>query len=265
MSTRQTNRPHAASRKSLRILVVHHQKLGLEPYVENTLRQFISLAKRGHEVNFLCVKARLSQRNLIRPQGFKLEALPLRKVVPVEPFILFELWAVTRVLRSISHCDAVMVDIVSVPILFPILLVRRIGSRLPRLFLRVTTNPVETGGHFRSLFYSLGYAFSIKLAAALFDKIFFISPMMGQSYSDQLRIPKSKVGVLPTSVDTEIFDPARVTETSSLRKELGLSDRLAVLYHGSLSKTRGILETINAFRILKVRASNEGMRGFDCS
>jgi glycosyltransferase involved in cell wall biosynthesis len=254
VSTKHTDRPERSSRRFLRILAINYEKLGVELYVENHLRQFIAIAKRGHEVTCLYVKAGPSQRNLVSTQGFKLEALPIRKVVPIQPFFLFELMAIWRIVRSISHYDAVIVDIISLPILFPIFLIRRIGSRLPCLFLRITTSPVDTGGQLRSFSYSAWYAFSIRLAASLFDKIFFISPMMGRSYSDQLHIPKSKLGVWPTSVDTGVFDPASATEARSLREELGLSDRVVVLYHGVLSRNRGILETIEAFRILREKS-----------
>jgi len=130
-------------------------------------------------------------------------------------------------------------------------MILRLFFRFPIASLRIPTNPVETGALVRSLFLSFLYALSIKLAAVSFDKIFFISPMLGEWYSVQLGVPKSKTAVWPSPVDTTMFDPRSVTSTDRLRMELALSDRLGVLYHGALTRGRGIMEMVQAFSKLR--------------
>jgi len=92
---------------------------------------------------------------------------------------------------------------------------------------------------------------SIMLAAILFDKILFISPMLGAFYTEKMGIPNPKIGFWPSSVDTTLFDPISVSETKRLRFELGLSAHTGFLYHGSLSRGRAIVEMIEAFRVLR--------------
>jgi glycosyltransferase involved in cell wall biosynthesis len=174
----------------------------------------------------------------------------VRKFVPVISLLLFQLFSFWRVVRSLGRCDAVVLDVYIMPVLFPILLIRRLAGHSPVILLRVLGNPVETGGPLRDLLYSFLYAFSIKLSATFFDKILFISPMLAQSYSAQLEIPENKIAVSPSSVDTSIFDPLPTKKTERLRRELDLSDRLGVLYHGVLTRSRGIVETVRAFKIL---------------
>jgi len=138
-----------------------------------------------------------------------------------------------------------------VPLLFPALVISRWRRPSLALLLRIESNPVETGGLLRSMGLSFLYALSIKLASVCFGKILFISPMLGQLYSRQFGIPADKVAVWPSSVDMAVFDPKCVTSVDHLRRELRLSDRLGVLYHGVLTRGRGIMELLEAFRILR--------------
>jgi len=124
-------------------------------------------------------------------------------------------------------------------------------SRSPALFLRISTNPVERNGSFYDLTQNFIYILSLKVSALFFDKIFFISPMLGESCILRFGIPRSKVAVWPVAVDTHLFQERDEDRVKRLREELGLSGRLGVLYHGVISRGRGILETVEAFKILK--------------
>jgi glycosyltransferase involved in cell wall biosynthesis len=236
----------------MRILVVTYGILELHLYVENELRQLIALAARGHEVTYVSGRSTRVMRSAEDTPRFTLECLFLGREVKVLSLILFELMALFRTLRYIGHYDAVVLDVNSVPLLFPLLFVHRLLRGHPLLCLRVQSNPVETGGYLRTFGITFLYALSTKLAAVFFDRIFFISPMMSDLYSHQIAIPKHKTSIWPSSVDIHVFDPSsRERQAHRLQKELGLSTEIVVLYHGSLSKGRGILETIEAFRILR--------------
>jgi glycosyltransferase involved in cell wall biosynthesis len=92
---------------------------------------------------------------------------------------------------------------------------------------------------------------SVKIATAMFDKIFFISPMMAQMYAERFCIGSDKIGIWPPAVDKAFFLNRPPSQVTRLRRKLGKSDELIVLYHGHISKARNLLETASAFKILK--------------
>jgi len=238
--------------RNLRILVCKYAVIGLTYlHLESTtLKPLAALARRGHQVTFLAAATSKSAGNR-DVSGLKLELIQLPKEFPVFSLIFFEFAALLRVLRAIPHSDAIILDYNSVPVLFPILLLRRLFSRSPVLLLQIETNVVVEGNPLRSLAISFHDALSMKLASVLFDKILFISPMLGELYRHMYRVPASKIAVWPSAVEPEFANSTDEAKIQLLRKELGLSGRLGVLYHGTLMRGRGIIELVQAFRILK--------------
>jgi len=137
-----------------------------------------------------------------------------------------------------------------------LVLIRRF-KRSPVVFLRIASNPVEKGSFLHSLVVEFIYATSIKLSSIFFDRLFFISPMLGKMYSKKLRFATEKIAVWPSPVDTKIFDPDAVSDTKLLRRQLGLSSHRGFLYHGVLTKSRGIMEMIEAFKILRQHSAKD--------
>jgi glycosyltransferase involved in cell wall biosynthesis len=135
--------------------------------------------------------------------------------------------------------------------LFPVLLLRRLCSHTPILLLHIETNVVDVGGRVHTLAVSSLDILSTKLASILFDKILFISPMMGRLYQKTRGISASKIAVWPSSVEANFANSVDETKTALLRKELGLAGRTGFLYHGTITKGRGVIELVEAFRILR--------------
>lgn len=243
--------PPIASRRILRIRVIHYIVRGVQLEAESELSQFVALAERGHQVT--CFVARTPQsRNIdLTARGLKLETVLLRRLVPVVSYIFFEFMACLRLIRSLARYDGVILDVYSVPFLFPVLLALRLCSPSRALLLRIDTVPVETVGLLASLQWSFFHTLSTKLAATLFDKILCISPMMCELYLRQFGIPEEKMGVWPSAVNTDLFVPVSISKANRLRKELGISTKCVVLYHGLLSRARGIMQMVEAFGILK--------------
>lgn len=106
----------------------------------------------------------------------------------------------------------------------------------------------------RRLAYCFLDALSAKLASILFDKVLFSSPMLGALYNEMYGISTGKIAVWTNSVGAIFADFADETKAALLRKELGLEGRSAFLYHGALSKGRGIIELVEAFKILRERS-----------
>jgi glycosyltransferase involved in cell wall biosynthesis len=214
-------------------------------------RLFIALAKRGHDVTWVGARASRSSYMPEAP-GFRLETLPQERTVPLLSLLSRQLFAAWKALKFASHYDAIIFhDVRVVPFAFPILVIRRFASRRPALFLRVTTNPQETGGYLKTMMTFFIDALSVKIAAVFFDRMFFISPMMAQMYAERFCIRRDKIGIWPPAVDSAFFLKRSASRVTRLRGKLGKSDELLVLYHGYLSKARNLLETASAFKILK--------------
>src|SRR5208282_5222850 len=242
------------SERVLRIFVIKYLAVGLNLSVESTtVRPLAALAKRGHQVTFCAAAASKSTQRRTVP-GFDLELVPKLKEFPVLSLVFFEFVAFWRLLKSIARLDAIILDNYSVPMLFPVLLLRRLCSHTPVLLLHIESNVVEEGGGLLTLAVSFLDALSTRLASILFDKILFSSPMLGELYQKTRGISASKIGVWTNCVETNFADSAGETKTALLRKELGLAGRVGFLYHGWISKGRGIIELVEAFRILRERS-----------
>ena len=233
-------------------MVVKYALVGLTDLSREstTFKPLAALAKRGNQVTFLAAATPKSaeRRNV---SGLKLELIRLPKEFPVFSLILFEIAALWRVIREIPQSDAIILDYNSVPALFPILFLNRLFRRNPILLLHIETNVFVEENTLRELAVSFHDALSIKLASILFDKIFFSSPMLAEFYRYTYRIPDSKIAVWPNVVEPEFAGFVDKTKVELLRKELGLFGRLSVLYHGWLSRGKGIIELVEAFKLLK--------------
>ena len=211
-------------RKSLRILVIWDNIIGVELSANYRISQLAELARRGHTVTWVTATNSKVMVNHGVPT-FSLQTLLLRKVVPGLSFLLFQLFALRRLIGLLNRSDAVILEVRTLPALFPFLMIRRLGSQSPALLLRVSTNTIGPPGHLRTFFNQFVETLSIKLSAKFFDRIFFISPMMAQFYSAWYGIPKSKIAVWPSAVDTSVFKQPSKASVDRLREEIGLSDR----------------------------------------
>jgi len=219
--------------------------------LESNVRQLVELARRGNEVT--CVVATLGNAhpNLSNVPSFRFSAIPIRKVIPIISLVLAQLITFWRCLREIPRYEALVLDGYSCPLLLPVLVLNRFFKGAPVVLLRMASNPVETGGKLRTIMVESIFNLSIKLSAIFFDRLFFISPMLGEMYASKLHFTKEKISVWPSAVDTNVFDPRAIPDTRKLRLELGLYARRGFLYHGVLSGGRGIMEMVEAFRILQ--------------
>ena len=122
-----------------------------------------------------------------------------------------------------------------------------------KFILDIRTTPVETVG-FTGYFFKLLFFTSVLVAKTLFDGITIITPLMKKEICDNYKLDPKYVGVWTSGVSQELFNPRKVILMSTLlKKKLGLSEKFVVLYHGVLSATRGLQESILAIELLKQR------------
>ena len=245
--------------KSFSVLAVRHAILGSEFYAESELQQMAALARRGHRVRIIVPRipgARKPSNCMV--EGFTLDTVLLRRQKPWLSLGQFILAAFFHTAFAAGHVDCVIMDIQSVPFLFPLVLLRRLTTHLPVLILWVPTNPVNKRGLIKTILRSFQERISIKLAGAFFDKILFISPMLRDLYCLTMNVPREKTGIWSSSVDLRIYDPNTfpVDQLAALRTTLNIRDSLAVIYHGYITKARGLMESVKAMELLKQEGAN---------
>ncbi len=78
---------------------------------------------------------------------------------------------------------------------------------------------------------------------------------VGKGYEAELRrlysVPPAKISIVPNGVSTELFRP--LSGPSEVRDELGLGDRLVVMYVGTLGMSHGLDVVVEAARALRNR------------
>lgn len=119
-----------------------------------------------------------------------------------------------------------------------------------RFILDVRSIPVETFG-FRGSLTNFWFATSILVAKKLFDSMTIITSLMKKEVCNRFGINPDKVGVWTSGVSTKLFySPKYISGRHELRRKLGLSEKFVVFYHGIFTATRGLVETIEAIKIL---------------
>jgi glycosyltransferase involved in cell wall biosynthesis len=125
-----------------------------------------------------------------------------------------------------------------------------------KFILDVRSIPVETAG-LRGYLQKFWFFVSIIIAKKLFDGMTIITPLMKKEVCEDFNIDPSKVGVWTSGVSDSLFNPESLSLAGSkLKKQLGLSDKFVVFYHGVFSATRGLVETIEAIKLLKPKYPN---------
>jgi glycosyltransferase involved in cell wall biosynthesis len=120
-----------------------------------------------------------------------------------------------------------------------------------RLILDIRSTPVEIDS-FRGKLRALCFNISVLMARKLFDGITIITTLMKEEVCKKFNINPNFIGVWTSGVSITLFNPKLyVSEREKLRKELGLSNKFVIFYHGTFSANRGLTETIEAMSIIK--------------
>ena len=148
----------------------------------------------------------------------------------------------------IGDADVVLLEPKLVPFALPWLLSAALRKHPPRYVVREDSPPVETGNlYYRLIFHH----FSLQLSC-LSDALFAISPMRAEEIHRQCQVSKSKIHVWPSSVDSDLFNPSSyATDREAIREELSVGKRYLLVYHGVLSRERGLCELVEALQIVR--------------
>jgi len=134
--------------------------------------------------------------------------------------------------------------------LFSTLLLKTfLGDRGFKVVLDIRTTPIgtRTRVHFPFQFH-----FTVSMASKMFDGMTIITSMMKKEICQKFGIDPNSVGIWPVGALPTLFDPERwASEGNILREKLGVLNKFIVLYHGVFSSNRGLIETANAFQLVK--------------
>jgi len=150
-----------------------------------------------------------------------------------------------------KNVDFIIIESTAWLVSLPFVILRKLQLISTRLVLDVRTLPVEVFGITNKLKESLFHV-SIRSAKFLFDGITVITPFMKKYFINKYNLGNRKIGIWTSGVCIDTFNPERVSPANIelLREELALKDKFIIMYHGVLTPTRGLKETIEAINLL---------------
>ena len=208
-----------------------------------------ALAERGYHSCLIAIRSRKIFRFDENPR-IRVVSIPLGNV-PVFSRVMFAitLFFLLPIYVIIFKPDFIILrPDMSIPILILELLFCRLKK--VKLILDIRSTPVETGG-FRGFLQKFWFAPSILVAKKLFNGMTIITPLMKREVCESFHINPNKLGVWTSGVSTTLFNPRTyISESTELKRKLGLSGKFVVFYHGVFTASRGLTETIKATKML---------------
>lgn len=129
-----------------------------------------------------------------------------------------------------------------------------LNSLNAKIILDIRSTPVEVI-NFRSLLSALWFNVSVVLGKKAFDGMTILTSRMKRELCDDFDIDPDYIGVWTSGVSSEIFDPEKF-DRYELRRNLSWEDKFVVMYHGSFTMHRGIIESIQAVKTAKEHCPN---------
>ena len=211
----------------------------------NILKQF---AEIGHKPYLIAIRS----RNAYRVEDPKIGIIPVAlRYVPGVSIIMF-----TVVLAIFLPVIIVSLKIkyilfepdILILSFFPVYIVSKLKKT--KVVLDIRSVPVETIG-FRGLLRKFWFSVSILIAKQFFDGTTIITPSMKEKVCIDFNLNREKVGVWTSGVFEDLFNPQLFnSKGSGLRGKFALTEKFVVFYHGVFTATRGLIETIDALRLL---------------
>ncbi len=123
--------------------------------------------------------------------------------------------------------------------------------------LDVRTIPVETTGFSGKIIEKIFYI-NIKIAKWFFNGITVIGFEMRKYIINKYHIDRKIIGIWSSAVDVEIFNPHKLNHNLvySIKSKINPDDKFVVMYHGTITENRGLLQTIEAMRLINFYYSN---------
>lgn len=215
------------------------------------LTTLTKLAEFGHKPCLIATRSRNEYQ--IEDPSVRVISVPLRNVPLFSPImfsIVLSLFLPVFILISKPDLIVFVPDL-HILSCFPSLVASKF--RKVKFVLDVRSTPVETVGR-RGFLRKFWFSVSILIAKKFFDGLTIITPQMKKEVSNDFDLDPAKVNVWTSGVSESMFNPENFTTAiSKLKRKFGLTGRFVVFYHGIFTPTRGLIETIEALKMLVPR------------
>jgi glycosyltransferase involved in cell wall biosynthesis len=244
-----TKRDKVNSSTKLSVLWIHPFTLDSALHKKDFLEILEALTKRNHNVNLIAIRSKRFQPN--PNSNVNIHTIPLRGFPVLSPILFAITLCFLLPVYIIKYKPDFIISRPDVSVLgsifsLPICKLKRI-----KLVLDIRSTPVETKG-LRGFLQNIFFVPSVRVAKSLFDGMTIITHLMREEVSKRFKLSPNAIGVWTSGVNTVSFNPKnRINECIELRTKLGLTGKFVVFYHGIMTATRGLTETIDALNKLK--------------
>jgi glycosyltransferase involved in cell wall biosynthesis len=207
-----------------------------------------NLAKRGYDTALIAIQSK--SKFLNKKKQVSVVAIPLRNIPIITSFVYGMLIFLFLPLYIIFLNPDFIITQPTIPITsfistFPISRIKRI-----KILMDIRTVPVQTG--LRGFLHDFLFTTSILVAKKFFDGITIITSSMKEEICRKYNLNPDLIGVWSSGVSPTLFNPETwIPYGLEIRARLGLVSRFVVFYHGVLSPNRGLVETIEAIKLLR--------------
>jgi glycosyltransferase involved in cell wall biosynthesis len=217
---------------------------GINTYQTSLIEILNNLEKRGHTVALVGIQP--SNKRLIHNPRVETVFIPCKYMPVLSPVIFYLAMTILLPFYIVfSRPDFIFFEpdisaLASIPSLWI--------SKLThvKFIMDIRSTPVETFG-LRGSLQRLSFNLAVIAARETFNGMTIITPSMKQEISETFGMNPAAIGVWTSGVSKALFNPeVRKSNGEELRKKLGLNGKFVVFYHGSLTATRGILESAEA-------------------
>jgi glycosyltransferase involved in cell wall biosynthesis len=247
----------STSLQQRRIVWARNMLLDIDLYAKAEIEILHHLTERGYEIFFISGQSK--QRYKFKNSKIHLFSIPVRKSLPlvsrfiftVVQFFYFPLYLIN------VKPHFVIIDADSIFGLMPMLPICRLLGVKVVLDIRSTPTPIENldrkvGLH--QYLINLTFNTSVDIAKKKLDGMTIITDLMKKEICNKFHIDPNWVGVWSSGVSTELFRYEEYVHNGiELRKELGLTHRFIICYHGGFSQSRGLMAAINAMVMVRDR------------
>jgi glycosyltransferase involved in cell wall biosynthesis len=241
----------ALTRKTISTLWITFTRLDSDLHKTALLQTLSHLSKNGNQCSLIAVQSSQKYRNpdtTVRVIPVPLRYKPFLSTVMFTALLTWLL----PVVALTSKADFLIFDPdIHILSAFPALVILK--PKKTKFILDIRTLPVETHG-LRGFLKKFWFSISIITAKHFFNGLTIITPSMKNKICMDFNLPSQKVGVWTSGVSEQLFDPEKNRNTKAKFKEtLGIKGRFIVFYHGVFSATRGLIETVEAMKILQTK------------
>jgi len=233
---------------SMKILWITQARLDVTLASTSRLEMVNSLLKLGNDVQ-LAVPFPLNKKPDFQFPKNIIKYIPVinRYYLSLVTFYMSVFFLVCYYL-VLKKPDVILVQGSSGMSLVPLALLSKLGLIKCKFVLDIRTVPVEFSNIIKRRFKDAEYKISLLIAKYLFDGLTVITPGLRNLVHQEYHIDKNLIGIWSSGVSLSRFNSARLNE---LPNEPDLNNKFIIMYHGVLSRNRGLQETVEAIRILK--------------